>query len=135
MDWWRELEFERWQRMNVKGSRFIKLYNLKMFAIPPCERDVFYQAVQDLWAECESFLALSILTLVVFSYMTDGTESGTGRERDLIQNIAEVEHHVLALGVLLHCARYDPIDCLAYPPMVNVCNSSCTLLSISLGSN
>lgn len=46
-DWWRELDNERRQYLNVKGGRFVGWYNSKMFAILPRERDAFYQVVQD----------------------------------------------------------------------------------------
>lgn len=45
VDWWWELDFERRQRMNVKGCRFIRLLNLEGFTTPPREPDAYYQAV------------------------------------------------------------------------------------------
>lgn len=66
--------------------------------------------------------------------MTDEVQSGTGLERDLIQNVAEVEYHVMWLGVFLRCARYGPIDRLAYPRIVSGCDGGGALLYVPLGS-
>lgn len=40
-DWWREYDLERRHRKKVRGRRFFARHNLAMFAIPPCERDMF----------------------------------------------------------------------------------------------
>lgn len=44
-DWLCELDFELWQRMTAKERRFLGQHNLDMFAIPPCERDLFCKAI------------------------------------------------------------------------------------------
>lgn len=113
-DWWRELDFERWQHVNVRGHRFVGWHNVKMFAITPRERDILYQAVQDVCGECKSARTLGILTSVIFSYMTDEAQLGAGFEHDLIQMVAEIEYHMTSLNALLGCARYDPTERLAY---------------------
>lgn len=69
-----------------------------MFATLPHERDGFCHALWDVQAECGSSRALSILTLVVFAYMTNKAQPGTGLERELIQKVAEVEYHLPPLG-------------------------------------
>lgn len=40
--------------------------NLEMYAIPPQERDMFYQALQSAWAECEKAYSFGILASFVF---------------------------------------------------------------------
>lgn len=47
VEWWRELDFDRRQRMNVIGRRFFALHSIEIFATLPRERDVFYQPAQD----------------------------------------------------------------------------------------
>lgn len=47
VEWWRELNFERRQRMHSNGRRCIGWHNLKMLAIPPRERDVLYHDIKD----------------------------------------------------------------------------------------
>lgn len=81
----RELEFELRQRLNVKGRRFVGCYRLKMFAVPPCGRDQFFEAVEPVQAENESSRALGIPTPVIISYMTDNAQSGTVLERVFVQ--------------------------------------------------
>lgn len=66
-DWCHELDFERCQRMNVKGRRVLGWHNHKMFFIPPQDRDMFHQTVKDLWVECKGSRALGISTPVVFA--------------------------------------------------------------------
>lgn len=75
INWGLEHDFECRQSMNIKGRRFIEWHNPKMFVIPPRGRDVFYQAVYDVWDECKISLVLGILTPVLFLYMTDKAES------------------------------------------------------------
>lgn len=36
-DWWRTLDFERVQCINVRVQRFVERHNLEMFASPPRE--------------------------------------------------------------------------------------------------
>lgn len=49
--------------------------------------------------------------------MTDKVPSGTGLERDLIRKVAEIEYIVTSHGAFLRCARYRPIERLAYARM------------------
>lgn len=95
----------------MKRCRFFGWHDLSLFAIPPCECDLFYQAVQEVQAKCVSFRALGTPTLVLFSYWADKTQSGTGLERDLIQKNAKVKYIVMSVGALLRCARYNPVEC------------------------
>lgn len=83
MKWLSGLYFERRQRMNVKAGRLNGCHNLKMFAILSHERGVFYQAAQDVWAECDSSRALCILSPVVFSYLSDKAQLETGLKHNL----------------------------------------------------
>lgn len=118
---WCEHDFERCQRINVKGCKFVGCHNLVMFAISPWERDVSFQAVQDEWNGCKSFCAWSIQTPVVCAYMTDKAQSKTGLERELIQMFAEAEYHVLSLGAILRYVRYGTVDYLSYPRTLSSC--------------
>lgn len=47
MEWWRELDFERLQRRNVKERRSVGWHNFKICAIQPREQDSFYQTVRN----------------------------------------------------------------------------------------
>lgn len=111
-----------------------RVHNLKMFAIPPRERDLLYQAVEPVWVGSESFHVLGILIPVVSSYVTDKAQSRTGLERDLVQNVAEVAYNVAPLGTFLRGARYSPIEHLVYHRMVAGCEGSGALLCVSLCS-
>lgn len=84
-----------------------------MFAIPPRERDLYYQAVKNVWIECKSSRDLCISTLVTFSYLTDMAQSVIGRECILVQKVAGAEYHVASLGAFLRGAQYGPIERLA----------------------
>lgn len=102
-----------------------------MFAISPCERCTFYQAIQDVLAKCESSGVLDISTSVVFLYMMEAARSGTSSERNLVQRVVEVEYHVTSLGAILRCARYGRLNvwlifgwCLAVVVAV-LCWASC----------
>lgn len=118
-NWWRELDFARRQRLNVKGRKFGVWYNLEMFAIPPRGCDLFNQAVEPVSVECESSRALGISKPAVFLYMKYSTQSGTGLEREAVQKIAEVEHRVASLGMFLRSTRYGQNERLAYPWMLS----------------
>lgn len=64
-DWWRELHFERRQRTNAKGARFVSWHNLEVFAISPRERDAFYCPVKDVWKYYEGSCAVDVPTPIV----------------------------------------------------------------------
>lgn len=68
----------------------------------------------------------------LFLYITDKARSGTGLERDLIQNVAEFEFHVRSLGVFSRRAQYVPIDRLACPRLVSGCGGSDASLYVPL---
>lgn len=85
-----------------------------MFPFPPRERDGFYQAIQDMWAECERSQAMNIPTLVVFGSMTDKTQSRTQLGRELIQTTADVEYHVLPHSAFVRCVWCGPADRTSY---------------------
>lgn len=105
-----------------------------MFAIPPLERDILYQAVQDLWLECKLSRVLGTSALVIFLYISDRLQYGTGLDHDLLHKVAEVGHHVMSLGPLLSCAWYGVIECLAHLWMVSDCSGGGALLYVSLSS-
>lgn len=126
--WWRDLYFERWKRLNEKGRRFVGWHNLVMFAIPPRERDLFRQAVKEVWVECESFCTLGVPTPVYFVFMTDQAHSGTSLERDLVQKVAEDEYHVTMLGAFLRYVRYVPFEGYAYLRTAPGCEGGGALL-------
>lgn len=67
--WWCEHDFERGQRMNVKGRRFDGWHYLEMFAIPPRERDIFYQAVQDICLRARVLLPFVFQHQLGLAYM------------------------------------------------------------------
>lgn len=89
--------------MNVKEQRFVGVYNLKSFAIPPREPNVFYYAMQDIQAGCKSSFALGIPTPVLVWYLTNEAQSDTCLERDSIQRAAEGEYHAMLLGAFTCC--------------------------------
>lgn len=76
-DRWRDLDFELCKRMNGKGRRFVGRHSVEMISVPPRERDMFHQAVQHEWAECESARALGIPTTFIIAYMTDNGQPRT----------------------------------------------------------
>lgn len=55
---------------------------------------MFFEGFQDVETECEMSCASDILAPVVFVYMTNKTQPGTTLERELNQNVSEVEYHV-----------------------------------------
>lgn len=67
---WGKIDFGCRQWLNVKECRFIDWHSLEMFALLPSKRDLFYQAVEPKWIGSECSRALSILTPVVFLYVT-----------------------------------------------------------------
>lgn len=81
VEWRCELDFEHCERMNVKERQFVGRHNLEMLAILPPELDVFYQPVQDVWAERKSFCALGIPAPIVFAHMTDKAQVETRLKR------------------------------------------------------
>lgn len=110
--------------MNVRERSFVGWHNLEILAIPPRERDVFYRAAQNVWCEHKSARFSGILTPVGFSYMTDKTRSGSGLERDLVQNAAEVEYNAMSLGAFSRCAWYSPTERFTYPWKVSGCGGA-----------
>lgn len=100
-DCWRVLDSERWQRMSAIGRRFVGWHNLEVFAITPCERDMFYQTVQDVWCVYESARALRISTPDVFSHTIDKVQAGTGLYQNLSQKVAKVEYDTTSLDAFL----------------------------------
>lgn len=74
--WWCELDYNRWRRMNLSRHRFVARRSLTMPAMPPCERDVLYQAVQDVWCNHENARALDISIPVVFFVHNGYGEAG-----------------------------------------------------------
>lgn len=134
VDLWRELDFERRQRANVRGRTFVDWRNLEVFAILPRERDVLYCPFKDSWDDFEGSRALGISTPVVFLCLRGKIQTGTVSERDLIEKIAEVEFDVMTLGVFLRCARYGPVEPLAYPQMMAGCGGDGALLFVLLAT-
>lgn len=134
-EWRHEPEFESCQHMNVKGRRFVKWHNSEMSAIPPRGRDVSHQAVRDVWADCGSPRAFDILTPVVFGYMRDKAQSGTGSERELTQMTAKVVYYVLSLRTFLPCLRYGLADCFSLRRKVSDCEGGSALLYVPFESN
>lgn len=130
--WWRKLDSGSRRRLNVRRRRFAGWHKLEMFAIPPRKHDLFYQTIEPVWIGSERICALGIRTLVVFLYVTDEAQSGTGLERGLVQKVAEVEYNVSSLGAFLHSAQYCPAERLAYPWMVAGCEGGGALLRVSL---
>lgn len=120
VDWWRELDFERRQRLNVKGCKFVGCHNLEMFATPTRERDLFHKAVEPVLAGGESFCYSDILTPVMFSNLTDKAQSGIELERNLVQKVAEAVRNVTSFGVFLRGAWHAPIEPLEYLRMISV---------------
>lgn len=59
---------------------------------------------------CHGSCASGVPTSIELVYMTDKAHPETGLERDLMQQITEVENHVNSLGAFLRCARYNPVD-------------------------
>lgn len=45
----RELDFQRWQRMSAIGRKIAGRHSLEFLAIPPREREMFYQVGRDFW--------------------------------------------------------------------------------------
>lgn len=81
-----------------------------MFAFWLRERDMFCQAVQNVWAEGESFRVLGIPTPVWVAYTADKVPSATRLKRELIQKTVEVEHRLSSLGAFLLSLRYSSTD-------------------------
>lgn len=92
----------------MKGRRIVGLHKFDIFAIPLRVRDVLSQTVENARVDYESPRALNIPILVVFAYMANKAQSGTGLEREFTEKVAEVKYSVTLLGVLLRCARYGP---------------------------
>lgn len=131
-DWWRELDFERRQRVNEKGSSFIGWHIFELFAIPPRERDVFDECVKDSWKLYKGARALGMPTPPIFSYLTNNVKTGTNAECDLMNNMSEVEFDLLSLGAFLWSVRYGPVARFAYPFMVSGCEGCGLLLRVLL---
>lgn len=117
-----------------ESAAFDGWHSLKMFVILLGKRGMFYQAVQDVWCECESACALSVPFPVIFWYMMNKEQSRTGVERDLIQKVVEVRYYVTSLGAFLRCARYSVIDRLAYSRMASGCGGGVASLHVLSGS-
>lgn len=132
MDCWLKRKSRRRQPLDVKKRRFACRQNLEIFAIPPCERDLFYQAVQPVWIGIKISQILAIPTPVVFLYMTVTARAGTGLERDWVQKVAEVEYHVSPLGKFLSGACYGLIEWLAFSWIVAGCEGGGALLRVPL---
>lgn len=88
-DYWRERDFERWQRMNMEGRRFVGWNSFKMFAILSRALDLFYQLFEGSWAKCKNSRTSEILSLAVFSCMRAMPQSGTGLKPNLIQKVSQ----------------------------------------------
>lgn len=99
-EWWRQLDFEVWQRLNVKRCRFFGWHKLGIHASPHREGNLFYQAVELVWAESASSRAFGIPTLVVVLYMKGKAQSRTDQARGLAQKVSKVD------GVRLRWVRF-----------------------------
>lgn len=70
--------------MNVKGRGFVGSHKNELFAVPPCERCMLYQAVQSAWCEYGSARALDTFTPVLLSNMMGKVQTKKKIERKLI---------------------------------------------------
>lgn len=126
--WFRELNTERRQRLNVEGHRFVAWNSLEMFAVPPYVRGSSYQTSEKLWVECKSSSTSGIPTTVVFAFLANRAQSRTGSNHNFRQKVAEAEYHVTSLDAFLRCARYVLFERSAYPRMACSCERGGALL-------
>lgn len=97
----------------MKRRRNVGWHNPQIFAIPPRELDLLYQAVNSAWIGRKSFSALGISTPIVFSYTTNKAHSRTKPTRVPVQKVVGAECSVPSLGALSRAARYSSIKRLA----------------------
>lgn len=92
---------------------------------------MFHLAVQDMWVERKSAGALGNPTPMVF-YMTDKARLENRLERNLNQNVAEVERYLKSPGVILSYARYGSTGFLSYYLTFSGCSGGGALFYVSL---
>lgn len=126
--WWCELDLERRRRVNVREPRFIGWHNLKMFALPSRERDLFFLRRPQVWEQYETPRALGALSPVVYSYFPGESQNGAPRQKRICTIICQSEYIILALGAFLRTVCNGGIGRLAFDSLVEGCRGYDTLL-------
>lgn len=98
--WWPKLEFECLQQLDARGPRFVVWHSLKMFVLPPGERDEFYIPVPHEW-DYETNHRLAVSTHVMFSYIADHLRMSGSKVLEHLCRNAGVESAMTTLGSFL----------------------------------
>lgn len=119
-DWWRELEFERRQRHQARGLRFVGWHSPEVFALPLSMKNESYTPVPHgldyEWNHC-----LGDPTPLMISYCADLPRMLGSTVREHLDRVTEFEIEATTLGAFLPTVRYEEISWLAKNDMTRDC--------------
>lgn len=129
---WRELEFERRQRHFMRDPWFFGWHRLKMYALPPSERNYLYAPVSNSWDQ-ELNRSLALPTLVMFSYLADHLRMSGLKVFEDLGRKAKFKIVLTALGTFLRTVRHGVVNRLVSDEMTYVCGDDSVLIRVSHG--
>lgn len=128
-DWTCKLGFERRQRTNLEGRRFLGWHNLEAFSSAERERSKFYEVLPESWYQWEAHHALGAPNAVVYSYLTD-VHCNRSAASLLIGRVEEADYITLSLVAFLRAVLYHPIACFAHGSAMSPCAWRSALLRV-----
>lgn len=121
---------ERRQRTNTRGRRHLGCHDLRVFALPRLELDVFYAVVREVWCRYDLPRTLRVTSPVRFRYLTSVMKNGLRQVTLLLDRSAEVGYVFLLLETLLCTVQCGPVVRLLYSRMVYACSGYGVLLRV-----